>query len=276
MSPTREHSVSIDAIRIGARFRKDLGDLDQLAASIKDLGLLHPIVVTSNHQLIAGQRRLEAGKRLGWTDIPVHVVDLDQLVRGQYAENVERLDFAPTEKVAISEALKPMLVAAAAKRQRAGQRPSGNLPEGETGQGRDLAAKHVRMSGRTLEKATAVVKAAEREPEKFAAVAEQMDRTKKVDAAYQKVRRDTASRPKRPTAASQTEGLGKKVVSLSAVSHRPPKVDTVAALDTGPAALRPGLYTIHDTTMTLAKRHPADRAFLGDWLDALATVVRTM
>jgi ParB family transcriptional regulator, chromosome partitioning protein len=49
--------MSITSITVGPRYRKYLGDLDSLAASIKGVGLLHPIVVTPEYQLIAGQRR---------------------------------------------------------------------------------------------------------------------------------------------------------------------------------------------------------------------------
>ena len=42
----------------------------ELAASIQELGLLSPIIVNSNGELIAGAHRLEACKQLGWDDIP--------------------------------------------------------------------------------------------------------------------------------------------------------------------------------------------------------------
>jgi ParB-like chromosome segregation protein Spo0J len=44
--------------------------------------------------LIAGERRLLAAKHLGWTSIPVTVVDLVAAVRGEYAEDTFRKDFA--------------------------------------------------------------------------------------------------------------------------------------------------------------------------------------
>jgi hypothetical protein len=49
----------IEYIIIGNRFRKDLGDLDSLAKSIAEIGLLHPIAIAENNELVAGQRRLE-------------------------------------------------------------------------------------------------------------------------------------------------------------------------------------------------------------------------
>ena len=46
------------------RFRKDLGDLRPLIESIKRHGLLHPIVLTEDNQLICGRRRLAAYMQL--------------------------------------------------------------------------------------------------------------------------------------------------------------------------------------------------------------------
>jgi ParB family chromosome partitioning protein len=65
----------IDAITIGERSRRDIGDLGPLAASMGTIGLLHPIVVTSDGLLLCGERRLRAAKLLGWTEIPVTIRD---------------------------------------------------------------------------------------------------------------------------------------------------------------------------------------------------------
>ena len=99
--------VPIRNIAVNGRFRRDLGDLTSLTASILSLGLLHPVVVTSDLRLIAGARRLEACRQLGWTDIPVHIVDLEDLLRAEHDENVVRKDFLPSEAVAIKKALEP-------------------------------------------------------------------------------------------------------------------------------------------------------------------------
>jgi len=65
---------SINSIKIGKRFRRDLGDIDALARSINEVGLLHPIVITPDGELLAGQRRLEACKQLKWDKIPVRII----------------------------------------------------------------------------------------------------------------------------------------------------------------------------------------------------------
>jgi ParB family chromosome partitioning protein len=72
-------TMKIADIRIGRRYRKDPGDIEALAKSIQELGLLQPIVVNaSNSELIAGMRRLEACKLLGWEEVPVRLINLDE------------------------------------------------------------------------------------------------------------------------------------------------------------------------------------------------------
>src|ERR1035437_3651123 len=75
--------MRIDQIQVGFRYRKDLGGLWSLADSISEVGLLHPVVVTPEGRLIAGQRRLGACRLLGWPEVPVTVVDLYQAARGE-------------------------------------------------------------------------------------------------------------------------------------------------------------------------------------------------
>jgi ParB family chromosome partitioning protein len=65
--------VPIASITVGPRIRQDFGDLDALAASIAELGLLHPIVIDKHHKLLAGERRLRAAQKLGWTTIPATI-----------------------------------------------------------------------------------------------------------------------------------------------------------------------------------------------------------
>jgi ParB family chromosome partitioning protein len=78
-----------------------------------EIGLLHPVVVRSDGRLIAGERRLRACQQLGWGDVPVRVVDLNEIVRAEFAENAVRKDFLPTEIDAIRRELEPLEKAAA-------------------------------------------------------------------------------------------------------------------------------------------------------------------
>ena len=110
-------TVPITAIRVGKRHRKDLGDIRSLARSIQEIGLLHPIVIRPDGVLIAGERRLRALKLLGWKKVPVTVLDLDKVIRGEVAENIFRQDFCPSEMVAIARALEPILRREAKARQ---------------------------------------------------------------------------------------------------------------------------------------------------------------
>ncbi len=89
---------AIDGIVVGKRHRRDLGDIASLAQSIDAHGLLHPVVVTPDGRLIAGERRLEAFKMLGRTEIPTTVVDLAEIARGELAENADRRALEPIEK----------------------------------------------------------------------------------------------------------------------------------------------------------------------------------
>jgi ParB/RepB/Spo0J family partition protein len=87
--------LKIDKIIVDDRMRKEdnFGDLESLAASINKFGLLHPIVVTKDRHLIAGERRLRACKLLGWAEIPVSIFeDLDDLQRKEIEleENIQR------------------------------------------------------------------------------------------------------------------------------------------------------------------------------------------
>lgn len=100
--------MDIDQIQIGFRYRKDLGDLHSLADSIGEVGLLHPIVVTPEGRLIAGHRRLEACRILGWDEVPVTVIDLYQAARGEAHENFVRKDLLPSEIVALKRAIEPL------------------------------------------------------------------------------------------------------------------------------------------------------------------------
>lgn len=88
--------VKIDNIIIGKRIRKDLGDLTSLAKSLDKHGQLNPISLTPQNELLAGHRRLESAKLLGWESIEVkffkNLKEKDKL-EVEIEENVYRKTF---------------------------------------------------------------------------------------------------------------------------------------------------------------------------------------
>jgi ParB family chromosome partitioning protein len=186
--------LPIRSIQIGPRHRKDLGDLRPLSESLERVGLLHSVVVDANHRLIAGMRRLEAAKLLGWKTIPVRVVALDRLVEGEFAENALRKDFTLSEIAAIAQELRPKVEEQARERKLGGLNRGKKSPvvvnchHGETGKTRERIARACGISGRTLDKIEEVVEAAEKNPKKFGAFKAEMDSSGKVDASWKRLR----------------------------------------------------------------------------------------
>ena len=70
--------VHIDDIKVSSRLRKiDRDKVDDLITSIKEIGLLHPIIIdNNNNNLLAGWHRLEAHKVIGYKYIECKKVNL--------------------------------------------------------------------------------------------------------------------------------------------------------------------------------------------------------
>ena len=81
-------------------------DLQELSDSIKEKGVIQPLIVTYNqdedlYELIAGERRLRASKLAGLNHVPVVVMDIeneDLLLELALIENVQRTDLNPIEE----------------------------------------------------------------------------------------------------------------------------------------------------------------------------------
>lgn len=77
----RFEEIKISEIKIGERTRKDLGDIDSLAQNIRENGLLNAILVrrsNNSYMLLAGHRRLEACKSLGWDTVLAKVLNREE------------------------------------------------------------------------------------------------------------------------------------------------------------------------------------------------------
>jgi len=90
------HLVPVSEIKIPKdRQRKRLKKIEDLADSIKRNGLLHPIVVTRERKLVAGERRFNAFKLLKIKEIPVHYLDELNSYEAEaieLEENIKRVD----------------------------------------------------------------------------------------------------------------------------------------------------------------------------------------
>ncbi len=95
--------VPVKDIKIKKRVRQDLGDLTNLKDSMKIYGLMNPITINRNYELIAGERRLQAAKALGWTNINANIIDniseVEQLEM-ELEENNQRKEFTEDELMA--------------------------------------------------------------------------------------------------------------------------------------------------------------------------------
>ena len=101
--------VDIGKIAVRDRIRKDFGDIEELAKDIKENGLINPPVVTPDMELIAGERRLRAMKSLGYPQVEVRVMTVQDALHQlklEISENENRKEFSFSEKMEWAERLK--------------------------------------------------------------------------------------------------------------------------------------------------------------------------
>lgn len=179
------------------RYRRDLGDVDELAESIRRTGLLHPVVIDRTGRLVCGRRRLEACRVLGWEDVPVTIADsIESAVAALIAERDEnecRKEMLMSEKVALGKAIEDLERPVAEQLRREGNARGGRARDEVTVPGsrdfrvREQVGEALGMSGATYQRAAAVVDRAERGDETAQEALAEMDATGKVRPAYDKV-----------------------------------------------------------------------------------------
>lgn len=216
--------VPVDQIKVQNRIRKDYGDIDELAASIKELGLIQPIIVTSDYILIAGERRLMAVKKLGWKEIKAETTtaaDREHQLLMEIAENEKRKEFTPSERVAYGLELEQIERLKAKER----QAEHGNTAPGRkntqelstlsvSGKTDDIVGSKVGMSGQSYRRAKRVVESGDKE------LIDKMDSKEiGISTAYDKLKakEKPASKPAVPTKEQQPlpEGKSKFDVDFS-------------------------------------------------------------
>ena len=101
--------VAIEFVRPNPRNPRkhfDTGELDQLASSIRERGIIQPIVVRpktdipDTYEIVAGERRWRAAQRADMQEVPVIVIDVDDKTSMELAiiENVQRSDLNPIDE----------------------------------------------------------------------------------------------------------------------------------------------------------------------------------
>lgn len=105
-------NIPVASINVGDRRREDYGDIEALAASIKDIGLLHPIVVDIERNLVAGGRRLAAIKMLNLQMVAVRMIEVATPARLrliELEENTRRKDLTRDELLRAFDEAKQVL-----------------------------------------------------------------------------------------------------------------------------------------------------------------------
>lgn len=109
----KTEEVDIDLVRPNPRQPREKFDdaaLESMADSLRDRGMLQPVVVrraTEGYEIIAGERRWRAAQRAGWSRVPVVVREATPLEALELAvvENVQREDLNPVEEARAYEML---------------------------------------------------------------------------------------------------------------------------------------------------------------------------
>lgn len=93
--------LPVGTIIVGDRLREDFGDINALAESIQSWGLIHPLTVDADNNLIAGERRLRAMKQLGFLEVEVRrweELSESQRRELELEENLRRKDLTAYEQ----------------------------------------------------------------------------------------------------------------------------------------------------------------------------------
>lgn len=150
---------TVDSIQVGTRHRTDLGDIEALAESIRQHGLLQPITVTTDGVLVCGRRRLAAIRLLRWRTVSVWVRRgvSDRLghLLAEQDENVHRKPLTQLEAAALYRELKQLMAEDAERRDAATRFSSENQP-GSDG-GAKFAPPSLGPVGKTREQAAAMI-----------------------------------------------------------------------------------------------------------------------
>jgi ParB/RepB/Spo0J family partition protein len=103
--------LPIKSIDVGSNPRKQLGDISDLIASVREKGVLQPVLVRpiagGRYELAFGQRRHSAAKAGGLVDLPAMIREMTdaEVLEAQIVENMQRADIHPLDEAIALETL---------------------------------------------------------------------------------------------------------------------------------------------------------------------------
>ncbi|WP_291984860.1 ParB/RepB/Spo0J family partition protein [Luteitalea sp.] len=161
--------------------RQVMGDLSELIASVKEQGLIEPIVVRqrgTRFQIVAGERRYQAAVRAGIDELPVVIRDVDDvgILEIALVENLQRKDLTPFEE---SEALHALCQKAGYTHERLAQKLGKSRTVITESLSLNQMPEHIKHLCRLADissKSLLLQVVRQGEPEKMAALVEQMSR----------------------------------------------------------------------------------------------------
>lgn len=73
--------LKLSEVKLNSEYLRTDTDVEALKKSLQSVGLINPVTVNKKGELLAGARRYQAASELGWEEIPVQIVDRDELVQ---------------------------------------------------------------------------------------------------------------------------------------------------------------------------------------------------
>lgn len=187
--------VNISDITIGKRIRstRSENELSSLMESIKNEGLLQPIIIDQNNKLIGGYRRLQCCKKLGYAAIKAQKIKTKNEAHRkvlELSENMVREDFTFSDKMRFADDIEPEIKKKA--EQRIKKKEKTDLSEfgihTEKGKTIDIMAEILDMgSGKTYDRARKVWA----EKEKYGELISELDAgTKTINSAHRIIKKN--------------------------------------------------------------------------------------
>ena len=143
-----------------ARIYDDTAD-SALIESIKEMGIMEPLVITKDNIIVSGHRRFDAARKCGRTELPVIVFESDDTLDIRSAIIESNINRVKTNEQIGREAKELMAIESERAKQRQIRKSADSVPEdlpGQKGDARDQVGRILNVSGKTVDKAIHLVK----------------------------------------------------------------------------------------------------------------------